>query len=178
MKRIFIIGHSGSAKTTLAKELGSKLNIDAYDIDDYYWLPSWQERKTEDFIKLISNVIDKETWVFSGNSSKLKNLLWDNCDTVIWLDYSIMRCMYGALKRMIHNIMKRESVCNGNCESFTKTFSNIFDILFSYNKKKKAYGKYFENKIEGKDYIVFKAHKETDHWLKGFDKAYSSNKHI
>ncbi|MBS3144559.1 AAA family ATPase, partial [Candidatus Woesearchaeota archaeon] len=36
-KRIYILGCSGSGKTSVAQELARKLHIQHYDLDDLFW---------------------------------------------------------------------------------------------------------------------------------------------
>jgi adenylate kinase family enzyme len=91
MKRIIVVGTSGCGKTTLANNLSKALGIPCIDLDDHYWLPGWQKRNTEEFYTIIEELTKGKLWIISGNYSEVRHLTWARCDTVIWLDYSMLR---------------------------------------------------------------------------------------
>ena len=41
MKRILIIGNGGSGKSTFAKKLHKKLNLELIHLDNLFWKPNW-----------------------------------------------------------------------------------------------------------------------------------------
>jgi adenylate kinase family enzyme len=41
MQRILVIGSSGTGKSTLARQLASKLALPIIHLDKEYWLPGW-----------------------------------------------------------------------------------------------------------------------------------------
>lgn len=44
MKKIMVIGVSaGVGKSTFARKLSKKLQIDVHHLDTLYWLPNWKE---------------------------------------------------------------------------------------------------------------------------------------
>lgn len=128
MQRILIVGTSGSGKTTLAKKLTQLLEIPAYDLDDYYWLPNWQPNP--DYLEQqLNQIISHSNWIISGNYSKFKAILWEQADTIIWLDYSFGRCFFQGLRRSLQRILKKETCCNGNYETFRRTFLSTNSLL-------------------------------------------------
>ena len=40
-RRVWILGVTGSGKTTLVKRWGEIARVPAYDMDDLYWRPGW-----------------------------------------------------------------------------------------------------------------------------------------
>ena len=52
-KRILIIGCGGAGKSTLARQLGKKLNLPVVHLDKIWWLPNWQNRTKEEFDILL-----------------------------------------------------------------------------------------------------------------------------
>ena len=48
MERIVIIGCGGAGKSTLARQLGKKLNIPVVHLDKLWWKPGWVESSREE----------------------------------------------------------------------------------------------------------------------------------
>ena len=53
MNRICIIGGSGTGKTTLANNLGKKLNLPIYYIDGINYFKNWETRDKDERDKII-----------------------------------------------------------------------------------------------------------------------------
>ncbi len=114
MKRIVIIGSSCAGKTTLGRELAALFDSKRIELDEYHWLPDWQERDVEDFKKLVAQAIQSDTWVVDGNYSKLGSFVWDAADTIIWLNLPFWRVYLRLLRRALYRITRREELWNGN----------------------------------------------------------------
>lgn len=72
-RRIYIIGASGTGKTTLAKAVATYLNIPHFDSDDYFHYPTdppfQEQRSPEDRATLLSNDLGiHDSWVLSGGA--------------------------------------------------------------------------------------------------------------
>ena len=52
MERIVIIGCGGAGKSTLARQLGEKLDIPVVHLDKLFWRPGWVQVSKEEFDKL------------------------------------------------------------------------------------------------------------------------------
>ena len=170
MKRIIIVGVSGSGKTYTAKKLGKLLNIHSYDLDEYYWNPNWQKKDRQEFTNTVTKIVSAETWIVSGNFSSFDQAIWQRCDSVIWLDYSFFRCLAQSLKRSLKRIVYKIPCCNGNYETFSQLFfsrnSIILWVLRSYNKRRAFYSEIFNDLSNKKTLIRFQSPKETNKWFK------------
>ena len=131
MKRINIIGTSGSGKSTIGKRLAAKLGYPYFQMDALFWKPNWTESNDEEFFKAVAEVTANPTWVLDGNYTRTQHIKWENIDTIIWVDYSFPRTFYQALKRAITRIIESEELWKGtgNTESFKKTFMSRDSIL-------------------------------------------------
>ena len=139
MQRIWIIGATGSGKTTLGKQLAQKLHNTAIDLDDLNWLPDWQCVSTEELVKAVEGATEAEQWIISGNYSQTQKYM-TRADTLIWLDYSFSLVLWQLLKRTCRRMFKGELCCNGNRESLKMTLSRESIILWlfrTYRKRKK-----------------------------------------
>jgi adenylate kinase family enzyme len=173
MKCIMIVGVSGSGKTYTAEMLGKLLIIPFYDLDEYYWDPGWRKKEKDEFAKSIKEITAKETWIISGNFSSMEIPIWQRCDCIIWLDYSIYRCLAQSFYRSLKRIIFRTPCCNGNYETFTQLFfsrnSIIRWVLTSYKKRKIFYNQIFNNHSNKKTFLRFTSPKETNSWLEKFN---------
>lgn len=158
MKRIAIVGTSGAGKTTVAKKLSRKLNIPAYELDNLYWLPGWQSTDWSIFAEKVSSIVEKDSWIICGNYSKVREIIWDKADMIIWLDYSFLLCFIRSLLRSIKRIFTKQQCCNGNYETISRTFfsknSILLWIIKSHSRHKKSYASAFLEERYNKKVLV------------------------
>ena len=58
MKRIRVIGRTGSGKSTFSSELSSLMNIPHIEMDKLFWKPAWQQSSEEEFIPKVQKALD------------------------------------------------------------------------------------------------------------------------
>lgn len=143
MKRINVIGTTGSGKSTFANRLADKLGYTCIHMDQLFWKPDWVESSDEEFIPKVKEVVSGETWILDGNYSRTNNIKWENADTVIWLDYSYPRTLIQLLKRTVNRVVTKEELWpgTGNRESFRKAFmskDSIFTWFFKCYRRNKV----------------------------------------
>ena len=168
MKKVIIVGTSGSGKSMLANQLSLLLKVTSYELDDYYWLPGWQANPF--CLQLLLNQLkNQEAWIVNGNYTKLLGPLWRQADTIIWLDYSFTRCFLQGLKRSLKRIFYRIPCCNGNFETIQRTFfskdSLLVWIASTYQRRKAAYHDQFAQSSSGNKYLRFQTPKQLKPWL-------------
>lgn len=94
--KIHIIGSVGSGKTTLARELSSKLNVPFYELDNVVWKRHKEHediRRTEkEREEYLNTLISSDTWIIEGihNEEWVTNS-FRNADLIFFLDtnYSV-----------------------------------------------------------------------------------------
>ena len=88
-KKIFIIGDTGSGKTTLSKDLSVKFKIPCCDLDAIYWKVRFSALRGEDERRqLLSKVISKDEWVIAGIPEPWNRLALQEASSIVILERS------------------------------------------------------------------------------------------
>jgi len=101
MNRVCIIGCPGAGKSTLSVALAQRTGLPLYHLDKIFWKPSWVECDQQEFNVAHNALIAQEHWIIDGMYRRTLSARINAADTVIFLDYSLPRCLTGALKRVI-----------------------------------------------------------------------------
>ena len=173
MKKINIVGSSGSGKTTFGRKLSKIINIEYYEIDSLFWKANWTKTENKEFRKKIEDITNLEEWILDGNYQKLNDLKLERADTVIWLNTSFIMTLIQSLKRAFVRITSKKELWEGtgNRETIKKTFFSKDSILLwmvsNFFKMRKRYEKIIETNIyDHIDFIILKNRKEKEEFLK------------
>ncbi len=145
MKRINVIGSSGSSKSTFARSLARALNLPYVEMDALFWRENWTPCPEEEFLQILENNLQKDAWVLDGNYSRTTKQKWKHATTVIWLDFSFLTTMRRSISRAISRSIKRQELWpeTGNRESFRKSFfsrdSIVLWSLTNYTRVRRKY---------------------------------------
>ena len=154
MERIIIIGCGGAGKSTLARELGEKLDLPVVHLDKLFWKPGWVEMEKDAFDALLRIEIAKERWIMDGNFNRTMPERVKRCDTIIYLDFSRLACLMGVLKRVITTYgTVRPDMGDGCPERFDVEF---LKWVWNFNKEKRERYYRMLNETEGVEKIVLK----------------------
>lgn len=99
MKKIMIIGSGGSGKSTLARRLGRILSIEVIHLDSHYWKPGWIEPSEVEWRHQVERLTRRDAWIMDGNYTKTIDIRLAAADTVIFLDFPRLLCLWRVLKR-------------------------------------------------------------------------------
>ncbi len=177
-QRIVVIGTTSSGKSTLASQLAEKLGADFIELDALHWEPNWVEAPDEVFRMRVETAIRSQSWVAAGNYHVVRDVIWQQAEAIIWLDYPFHIVFWRMLTRTIRRAVFQEELWNGNRENFwthLKFWSDesLFRWLFkTYWRRKGEYPMLFalpEN--THLQMIHFKHPQETKNWLKNLRKA-------
>ncbi|MBE2182612.1 MAG: adenylate kinase [Anaerolineae bacterium] len=123
MRRVIVIGATGSGKTTLARQISQQFMLPHTELDSLYWLPDWKPSPLLEFREKVATVSAGKTWVLDGNYSRVRDIVWAGADTLIWLDYPLWLVLRRSLKRGIQRIHFQEELWGTNNR---ETWRNLF----------------------------------------------------
>ena len=164
MKKIVILGCAGCGKSTLAKKLGSQLNIPVLHLDTIYWKANWKEEDSQIFLEKQIEMIKKDAWILDGNYRDTLDMRLKDCDTVIYLDYPRRTAIYGIYKRYFEYRNKpRDTIAEGCPEKIDKSF---FKWVWNFRKNARPIiiNKINEYKLE-KEVLIFKRRRHLKKYL-------------
>ena len=123
MQRILVIGSGGSGKSTVAKEIASRLHLPLIHLDALYWQPGWRATDKAAWERLVGELIAAPSWVLDGNYGGTLDVRLARCDTVVFLDLPRLICLWRVVKRRIEfGGRSRPDVAPGCPEQLTWEF--------------------------------------------------------
>lgn len=125
MRRVVVVGSSGSGKTTVAGELASRLGVPHLELDSVFHQPGWEPRPDPEFQEVVRGFVTGDRWVVDGNytSHGTADVVWPRVDTIVWLDPPRRVVMRRVVGRTLRRVVTREELWNGNREPWTNLYS-------------------------------------------------------
>lgn len=102
--RVFIFGNGGSGKSTMARLLAKKFNVDCIELDLLQWEPGWVFKKPEEIDFLLTKELQKTGWVIEFANLRRAIEVSKQADLTIWLDPPT----FGCIKRVLLRSIKRQ----------------------------------------------------------------------
>jgi hypothetical protein len=131
MPRVHVIGSAGAGKTMLGARLAAALNIPHIELDSLHWGEHWQPAQLEDFQRAVRQATAADDWVVDGNYSKVRQIVWQRVQVVVWLDYPLLLVLLRLFRRTLERVFGRRLLWGRNRESLAAQFFSG-DSLFLY----------------------------------------------
>lgn len=163
IKKISIIGGSGTGKTTLADNLAQALNLPVYHIDGINYFKDWEKRDKEQRDKIILEKVSTNEWIMDGtyNSTLMKRL--ESSDLIIYLDYSSFAQLKGVIGRYRKQHGKERQEIPGCREKISFDFLNW---VMHWRKNKRPKILEAINKVDHEKVLIFKNRRVLNKWFK------------
>jgi adenylate kinase family enzyme len=152
MQRILVIGCAGAGKSTFAKELGQKLNIEVIHLDSLFWNMGWVPTPKEEWRKRVNQLSQKEQWIMDGNYGSTLEIRLQYADTVIFFDLPRMQCLWGAVKRRFMYAGKTRPDMGAGCAE--KIDVEFLKWIWDFNKNDRPHILELLNEYKGQVFII------------------------
>ncbi|GAA0430111.1 DNA topology modulation protein [Virgibacillus salarius] len=163
MQKVMIIGNGGSGKSTLAKQLGAMLEIPVYHMDALFWKPGWTPIDRDTLIRETKKIMGQDKWIIDGNYNATMEIRMQQADTIIFLHYRTIHCLYGIVKRRIQYRNRTRSDMGKGCPE--KLDWEFFNWVRTFNKKKAPTIYHKLSKYQDKHILIFKRRKDLNHFV-------------
>jgi adenylate kinase family enzyme len=172
IRRIVVIGVTGSGKSTMAGRLAKKLDLEYIELDAIYWKPDWVGSNKEEFRAKVDTATRVPGWVLAGNYSATRDIVWRRAEAIVWLDYPFFLVFGRLLRRIWTRWRTKELLWGTNYEPLWIHFKlwskdSLVNWLFqTYWRHKRQYPALFAQPEYAHLKIYrFKQPAETDAWL-------------
>ena len=163
MERIIIIGCGGAGKSTLARQMGEKLDIPVVHLDKLFWKPGWVETPPEEFDRKLAKELEKPKWIMDGNFNRTMPERVAKCDTIIYLDYNRLVCLWGVIKRNLTNRGKVRPDMGEGCPE--RIDFEFLKWVWNYNRDKRERNYRLLNDSTHAETVVLKNRKMVKRFL-------------
>jgi adenylate kinase family enzyme len=136
MRRIVILGNSGTGKSTLADRLGRKLNLPVIHLDALCWEPGWKRLPHDVFRARIAEAISGDAWITDGNFSDLTfDLRLPRADTILWVEQPFGISLWRVFRRTLGNhFHDAESLAPGCHSRFDARFLDTLRFMANFDR--------------------------------------------
>jgi len=106
MQRVVILGRGGAGKSVFARKLGKAAGLPVVELDKHFWRPGLIPLQRGRWIEIQQTLANDERWIMDGELGNYDELgvRLRAADTVIVLDFSLLRCLIRALRRSTERI--------------------------------------------------------------------------
>lgn len=159
MKKIIVIGCSGSGKTTFAERLRDKIGLPLFYLDAIWHKPDRTHISREYFDARLGEILALDRWIIDGNYSRTLERRIEACDTVIWFDLPTEVCLEGVRERRGKPRIDMPWV-------ETEEDPEFIELIKKYNDEQRPKVlSLLEKYRSGREIIVFRNRREADELL-------------
>ena len=133
MRRVLVIGSGGSGKSTVAAKLGELLKLEVNHLDKFYWSSGWVKPEPDEWIRKVTELVERDSWIMDGNYSGTLDLRLRKCDTIVFLDLPRLVCLWRIVKRFfLYRNRSRPDIAEGCHENLNLEF---FSWVWNYRRR-------------------------------------------
>ena len=99
IRRIVIVGISGTGKSRLGVTLAEKTGLTLHQMDSLIWGPDWMETPADHIRAALARISTQDNWIVEGWIDHYSQDILRRSDAILYLDYPGWLAAYGALRR-------------------------------------------------------------------------------
>lgn len=165
MRRVLVVGCSGTGKSTFAAALGRKLGLPVVHLDGHFWRPGWVQCDLAGWPQKVAELLDEPEWVMDGNFLATLEARLAACDTVIFLDRGRLVCLWRVIKRwFLYRSRTRPDLPEGCPERIDWEF---YRWVWRYSRDVRPAMLARLQQAEDKRVLIFHSDLETAEFLEG-----------
>ncbi len=105
MKRVVVLGRGAAGKSVFARELGRITGIPVTELDAVFWRPGLTPTPPEEWAAIQARLTGQPSWILDGDLGPYDviDVRLRAADTVVFLDFSLIRCAWRAVRRSREN---------------------------------------------------------------------------
>ena len=101
VQRVVVLGRGGAGKATAAVQLGQITGLPVIELDKHFWSSDLSPLSGEEWARVTNALAARPAWVMDGDLGPYDVLAprLRRADTVLILDYGLLRCVWRAHRR-------------------------------------------------------------------------------
>jgi adenylate kinase family enzyme len=125
MERVVILSPGGSGKSTLAAQIGPLTGLPVVELDKVFWRPGLIATPRDEWVQAQQALVRDSRWVLDGDLGPYDavEVRLQAADTVVFLDYSIVRC---AWRTMLRSRERADRISGSGCCSIDSAAVRFF----------------------------------------------------
>ena len=165
MKKIIVLGNSGSGKSTFTTILANKLHIDFLHLDPFVYKYSWDKPEYKEMEEKVEKLLLKDSWIIDGNFLYNAQSRFKECDSIVFLDLNRFVCINSVIKRHKKYKGKHRDSRSDDCDE-RLTLSYLKWVLKDFYKtSRKIILKYIKDNPD-KHVVILKSRRQVNKYLK------------
>lgn len=165
MKKIIVLGNSGSGKSTFTTILANKLHIDFLHLDPLVYKYSWDKPEYKEMEEKVEKLLLKDSWIIDGNFLYNAQSRFKECDSIVFLDLNRFVCINSVIKRHKKYKGKHRDSRSDDCDE-RLTLSYLKWVLKDFYKtSRKIILKYIKDNPD-KHVVILKSRRQVNKYLK------------
>ena len=161
MKKVIVIGCSGSGKSVFSRSFANISKLPLYHLDTIWWREDGTHIERAEFDSRLCEILERDEWIIDGNYSRTMEQRMALCDTVFFFDLPVDVCIDGirARKGKARDDMPWKNALEDDDAEFMEFVRN-----YKYTHRPQAIS--LLDKYSDKNIVIFKSREESEDYLK------------
>ena len=173
MRRVSVVGGSGSGKTTTGRAIADRMGVSFVEIDALHWThPGWELPPLEEFRASVDAATRGDAWVVDGSYGKVRDIVWSRADTVVWLDLPFPLMLWRTLRRTLSRIGSEHLLWGTQRETWRAAFfsrdSLLLFMIRTHHRRVRLYREWLA-RYPHLRLVHLHGPREVERWLEALD---------